>query len=114
MGNTRASARKSGKKSGTFKPGEDSRRGKGPAKGAPNAGRPPNEFKQWCAGLLDDPECRSQVEEILRDKKHPAFPTMFRTVADRAHGKPKESVDFTSGGKAVTYVTMDLGAKHVS
>src|SRR4051812_6038735 len=113
MGNTRAATKNSGRKSGKFQPGPDSRRGNGPEKGAPNAGRPPNEFKQWCKGLLDDPKCRTQVEEILNDKKHPAFPTMFRIIADRAHGKPPESVDFTSGGEAVKYVTFDLGTKRV-
>lgn len=61
----------------------------------PGAGRPKNEFKEWCAGLLDDKKNRKQVEEILSDKNHPAYATMFRTIADRAHGKPKETIDVT-------------------
>lgn len=40
------SAKKSAGLVGTpFKPGPDSRRGRGPKKGAPNAGRPPNELR---------------------------------------------------------------------
>jgi hypothetical protein len=58
----------------------------------PGAGRPKNEFKQWCVDLLDDVDNRKQVEDILKDKGHPAYATMFRTIADRAHGKPKEHV----------------------
>jgi hypothetical protein len=85
--------KKSGNKTvprGAFKPGPDPRRGKGPPKG--EGGRPPLEFKEWCKGLLDDSKNRTQVEEILSDKAHPAYATMFRTIADRAHGKAKEHV----------------------
>lgn len=59
----------------------------------PGSGRPKNEFKEWCKELLDDDSdvgSRKQVEAILKNKDHPAFSTMFREIANRAHGKPKE------------------------
>jgi hypothetical protein len=55
-------------------------------------GRPSLLFKAWCEAILDDPKCRKQVEAILRDKTHAAFAQMFRTVADRAHGKADQTV----------------------
>lgn len=58
----------------------------------PGSGRPPNEFKEWCKALLDDATNREQVEKILGDKDHPAFKEMWKAIADRAHGKPKEHV----------------------
>ena len=89
-------AKKSAKKSATGKPftgADDPRRGRGPKKGAPNAGRPTLEFKAWCASMLDDAEKRAKVEEILSDPSHSAYATMWKAVADRAHGKPKEHVE---------------------
>lgn len=51
MGNR--STRKSGHNSGTFKPGRDPRRGRGPAKGAPNAGRPPDAIRATARTEVD-------------------------------------------------------------
>jgi hypothetical protein len=57
-------AKKSGRKSGsatTFAPGDDTRRGKGPKKGAENAGRPASEVKAaLLAGVSD------ALPELLR------------------------------------------------
>lgn len=61
----------------------------------PGAGRPKDEFKEWCKGLLDDTANRQQVETILGNKDHPAYATMWKSIADRAHGKPAESVTVT-------------------
>jgi hypothetical protein len=48
-----------------FQEGKDSRRGRGPQKGAPNAGRPTEEFKAWLEGLMDQPEKRQVFEAYL-------------------------------------------------
>ena len=56
-------------------------------------GRPPNWLREWCDALLADPLAKKQVEEILKDKDHSAFSSMWKAVADRAHGKPKELVE---------------------
>jgi hypothetical protein len=60
--------------------------------GNKGGGRPSLAFKQWCESLLDDPKCRTEVERILCNREHPAFAQMFRTIADRAHGKADQTV----------------------
>jgi hypothetical protein len=59
------------------------------------SGRKPDWLKQFCDNLLAKRESKQQVEAILADNKHPAFATMWKAVADRAHGKPKESMELT-------------------
>lgn len=98
------SVKKSGKKSGSdgkFASGPDPRRGRGPEKGAPNAGRPPNWLREWCDDLLASPECKAQVEKVLKNEKHAAFAQMWRTISERAHGKPAQAIDVT-GNVTVT------------
>ena len=58
-------ADKSGGNSGRFVKGGDPRQGRGPAKGAPNAGRPPNEFRQRMQQLASREEGLRLLEEIL-------------------------------------------------
>lgn len=71
--------------------------GRGPAKGAPNAGRPPNWLKEFCDDLLADRAAKSQVRAILKDKNHPAFATMWKAMADRAAGKPVQAHEHRLG-----------------
>ena len=59
------------------------------------SGRRPDWLKQFCDDLLADEAAKAQVTAILRDKDHAAFPTMWKALADRAHGKPKESLGLT-------------------
>lgn len=93
---TRKSGEKSGeKRPGTFAKGRDPRQGRGPKPGAPNAGRPPNWFKDWCAEILAKPETIGAVEAVIADPSHGAFAAMWKAVADRAHGKPVQPVDVT-------------------
>lgn len=79
---------KAGRKAGTFAKGHDPRRNVT----KPGSGRPPAEFKEWCKGLLDDKKNREQVEKVLSDADHSAYKEMWKAIADRAHGKPKEHV----------------------
>lgn len=58
-------------------------------------GRPPNEFKDFLAKLLDDPKVRDSVEQILRDKDHKAFSTVYGDTVDRVHGKAKQPLEHT-------------------
>src|SRR5688572_15462436 len=76
-----------------FAKGGDPRQGRGPTKGAPNAGRPPTWLRESCDELLYSPKCQAQVKAILEDRNHPAFATMWKAVADRAHGKPTERIE---------------------
>jgi hypothetical protein len=56
-------------------------------------GRPTKEFKAWCQALLDDPNNRQAVEAILSNNAHPAYPAIWKAVADRAHGKPSQTIE---------------------
>lgn len=110
------SVTKSAEKSATVKRGKpfvanDPRAGRGPKKGAPNAGRPTLEFTAWCKAMLDAPDKRQQVDEVLADKGHPAFATMFRTIADRAHGKAKEYVEHSADESFSALAALAFGRK---
>lgn len=61
--------------------------------GNKGGGRPPNWLKDWCDELLADKDSKQQVQDILKNKDHPAFTQMWKAVADRAHGKAKEHVE---------------------
>lgn len=71
---------------------DPSLRGRGPKKGAPNAGRPPNEHLEWCRRMVSSPGAEKAVEAVLEDAQHPAFSTMWKAVAERAYGKPAQAV----------------------
>ena len=47
-------------------------------------GRPPNWLRDYCDELLARPETKEQVEEILDNKNHPAFPTIWKACGDRS------------------------------
>ena len=61
------------------------------------SGRRPEWLREFCDDLLASPKCKAQVKAILADKDHPAFATMWKAVAERAHGKAHQNV--THGGK---------------
>lgn len=86
-------AKKSAQKSAAvvgrpFRRGGDPRQGRGPAKGAPNAGRPPNEHVEFCRRLISDPAAEAEALAVLTDRSHGAFAAMWKAVAERAYGKP--------------------------
>lgn len=86
---------KSGRKSGTFKPGKDPRRGKGPEKGAPNAGRPPDKFKELCRELATGEKTVAQLRLILKSKKDPQFMSALRWASEHGYGKPAQPLEHT-------------------
>jgi len=74
---------------------DDPRRGRGPKKGAPNAGRPRNEHIAWCQQMVSAPESEAAVLSVLKDATHPAFSTMWKAVTDRAYGKAAQPLEHT-------------------
>lgn len=77
---------------GWFATGHDPRRGRGGGKKG-RSGRRPNWYKEWCESLLTRASTRKSVRRILRDPDHPAFATMWKALADRAFGKPGQSIE---------------------
>lgn len=69
-----------------FANGPDARRGRGPKKGAPNAGRPPEEWRAWLKSVIDGPEARAQLAAILTDADHPAYARVLALGLDRTFG----------------------------
>ena len=83
-----------GRNGGTLRVGNPGNKG---------GGRLPGWLETFCDDLLADPTAQEQVKAILRDKDHAAFASMWRTVAERAHGKPKQPVEH-SGNQARPFV----------
>ena len=104
--------RKSARKSAPGKPfehGEDPRRGRGPAKGAPNAGRPPDKFKEAMRGIADRPDVLKRLKKLTGTAKSvgdDVFLKAFKEVADRGYGKPAQPVEHTGAdGGAIQFET---------
>lgn len=88
-------AKKSARKSVTGKPfveGADPRRGKGPAPGSPNAGRPKDEFKALCRDLASGDKTIDSVRAILDNPAHPQFVAALRYVTEHGYGKPEQPI----------------------
>lgn len=69
--------------------------GKGPKAGAPNAGRPRDEWKAWLRSLVDSPLTRASIETILQDPTHPAFPRVLSWADERGFGKETTPIEAT-------------------
>lgn len=93
---TAKSGRKSGRSRGLFAKGHDPRRGRGPKRGATNAGRPPDEFRAALQALASWDEVLVTLERILRDPDHPQFMRALEYCADRGYGKPPQQVDLVA------------------
>jgi hypothetical protein len=70
-----------------FRGAEDPRNGRGPKKGAPNAGRPSLEHIEWCKRVLSDPKVEAGVFRILHNPKHPQFTALWAKIAERGYGR---------------------------
>lgn len=76
-----------GRNGGTLKVGNPGNKG--------GTGRPANWLRDWCDELLARDENKAAVERVLKDEKHPAHSTMWGKIADRAHGKPAQTLEHT-------------------
>ncbi len=77
----------------SFKPGPDPRRGRGPKKGAPNAGRPRNEFKQEMRALASDEAVLTRLRQLLWQCTDPT--TFIRALAfttEHGYGKATQPI----------------------
>lgn len=105
-------SRKSGKKTDTkFKPGPDARRGRGPAKGAPNAGRPPNEWNAVIERLGDRWLVALEASAVVDDAEHPLFEKVGKWLVEQVRGKAKQQMDVTSNGESLTEILAAIAAR---
>lgn len=102
-----------GKKPGTFKGKDDPRNGRGPKKGAENAGRPPDWFKRKMGALVTRDDVIAFLEDSLTEPgekvKCPKCKTVvhvhdperyFKALAvalDRWLGKPRQEISGPDG-----------------
>lgn len=70
--------------------------GRGPKKGAANAGRPRDEWKSALAALVSSDEVLTHVRDVLADPTHPQWMRAMEFASERGFGK--ESVDLTTAG----------------
>lgn len=87
-----------------FQLGPDHRRGRGPAKGAANAGRPPDEFKRLMASLASREQTIRALAHILENPSHPHFLGALKFVAERGYGLPLQTIDVDSQQRFVIEV----------
>ena len=90
-----AASKSRGKSRGRPFTGKDDPRnghGRGPARGAPNAGRKPLAYKRWLASLLDSDEHRKEFEAATKSRADPRFEFATRHATEYGHGKPAQDV----------------------
>lgn len=90
---------------------DPSLRGKGPKKGAPNAGRPPDKFKEMCRALASSAEVEKEVHAILKEGSDNAmFLGALKWASEHGYGRPDQSVDLKSGGLSLAEL-LTMGEK---
>jgi hypothetical protein len=67
--------------------------GRGPKPGAPNAGRPPDEWRERLRSMASRDEVLAHVESVLlQGPEHPFFDRALQYVTDHGYGKPKQEL----------------------
>ena len=74
----------------------DTRRGKGPAKGAPQAGRPSHEWRDFLRDLRADPTLRESMRQAARDPESRAFGQLLKLLASYDPDGPDQRITVES------------------
>lgn len=64
---------------------------------AGRSGRKPDEFKALCAELVSNTQTIRAAGEILADRGHPAWASVFRAIAPYGYGAPPQTLEVTGG-----------------
>ncbi len=84
-------------------------KGRGPKPGSPNAGRPPDEWRERLRAMASRDEVLNHVSEVLlAGPDHPYFDRALQYATDHGYGRPTQPVEHS--GK-VTLETL-LTASH--
>ena len=91
----RAKSRYKHRPDGSFAKGTAPGPGRGPAKGAPNAGRPHDAFKAEMQRILMLPAVLARIERLATKPgtKADLFLRVLQFAADRSWGKPTQPID---------------------
>lgn len=88
--------------------------GNGPRKGAPNAGRPPDEWRERLRAMASRDEVLEHVNSVLlAGPEHPFFDRALQYVTEHGYGKAAASLDVTTKGKELTALTWTFGDREV-
>ncbi|HEV8177158.1 MAG TPA: hypothetical protein VGP44_05665 [Gemmatimonadales bacterium] len=68
------------------------------------SGRKPNVYRELCEGMLSSPDAQRSVARILKDDRHPHFASIYKHLAEYAHGKPVQPISGEDGGDVVVRV----------
>jgi len=71
-----------------FTGSDDPRNGRGPKKGAPNAGRPTNAYRALCREAAEAGLRSLRSHGVMDDPTHPAFIPMLKLAITYAYGRP--------------------------
>jgi hypothetical protein len=93
---------KSGRKSVKKLPDGRVAPGRGPAKGAPNAGRPPDWWKAQMRELRDRFLVAAQAAEVIDNPDHPQWAKVGTWAHEQLEGRARTSVDVTSKGESLS------------
>ena len=113
-------ADKSARKSAGGKPfekGGDPRQGRGPKKGAPNAGRPPDEFKRTMRGIVSRKTVVERLKKLTGGSAKvtdDVFLKAFKEVTDRGYGKAVQPLEHSGpDGDPIPIETADGALGHI-
>lgn len=87
-----------------FRKGGDPRQGRGPERGAPNAGRPPSAVTELCRRLLTRHRLIEKVKDIAVNRKGKASDRLaaIRLLLEYAEGKPIQRQELAGVGEGGT------------
>jgi hypothetical protein len=68
------------------------------------SGRKPEVYRDLCRELISSAVAVRSVEKILKNDKHPHFATIYKHLAEHAHGKPVQPLSGEDGGAVVVRI----------
>lgn len=84
-----------------------SKSGRGPAKGSPNAGRPPDEWKAKLRAIASREDVLAHIESVLTaGPDHPFFARALEYVTEHGYGKATQHVEQTGS------TTLEIVVRH--
>ena len=86
--------KKSARKTAIGKPfiPHDPRSGRGPRRGAPNAGRPTDAFKALCRRIVSRGARALVANGVMDNPEHPAFMSALKWASEHGYGKPTQEI----------------------
>lgn len=91
----------------------DPRNGRGPAKGAPNAGRPPNWWYAQMQEIRDRFLQAAVAQGVADDPDHPAWANVGKWAHEQLEGKAAQKVDVTSKGESLRPQRIVIGGVEI-